>query len=223
MTKQAAHIIFWVIAGLEIMGHIFSMPIVDYTKPLLMPALLLYFKESVEDQWKPVYFWIVAGLLFSWGGDVSLMYTEINGFFLLGLSSFLLAHVCYIITFIKFSAGKMASLPIWIYGLLLGYLGFLSWLLVPGAGPMAVPVVVYGIVIITMLTFALRRKDSASTVSFRYTLLGATLFVISDSFIGINKFLMDVPFDRILIMSTYILGQYFIIQGLVLHIGQSKN
>jgi uncharacterized membrane protein YhhN len=39
---------------------------------------------------------------------------------------------------------------------------------------------------------------------------GVLLFVLSDSLIAANKFGQPVPYARVLIMSTYLLGQYFI-------------
>jgi uncharacterized membrane protein YhhN len=40
--------------------------------------------------------------------------------------------------------------------------------------------------------------------------LGAVLFIISDSLIAINKFVGDIPFPTLLIMSTYGVAQLFI-------------
>jgi uncharacterized membrane protein YhhN len=46
-------------------------------------------------------------------------------------------------------------------------------------------------------------------------LVGATLFVISDATIGFNKFVNPFGLARLFIMSTYIVGQAFIIGGLL--------
>src|SRR5262245_61343937 len=65
-------------------------------KPLLMPVLIFYFLSQAKNKW------IVGALLFSWIGDVLLMFQENNSsFFLFGLVSFLLAHICYIIFFFR--------------------------------------------------------------------------------------------------------------------------
>jgi uncharacterized membrane protein YhhN len=40
--------------------------------------------------------------------------------------------------------------------------------------------------------------------------------VISDSIIAFNKFLSPIPMSAVLIMSTYIVGQFFIAKGILL-------
>ena len=59
--------------------------------------------------------------------------------------------------------------------------------------------------------------DETNSKSFLMTTLGAGLFVISDSLIGIDKFMTDVPYAPFLIMLTYIPAQYLIMQGVMIH------
>jgi uncharacterized membrane protein YhhN len=46
---------------------------------------------------------------------------------------------------------------------------------------------------------------------------GATLFMISDSLIAINRFLEPLPRVGIWVMITYIAAQYLILTGLLKH------
>lgn len=46
-----------------------------------------------------------------------------------------------------------------------------------------------------------------------YTFVGAVLFVVSDSMIAWNKFATEIKNERVLVMSTYILAQFLIVQG----------
>jgi uncharacterized membrane protein YhhN len=46
---------------------------------------------------------------------------------------------------------------------------------------------------------------------------GALTFMISDSLLAIDKFLLPVSHASLLIMSTYIIAQFLLIQGLILH------
>ena len=67
--------------------------------------------------------------------------------------------------------------------------------------------------ILIMLLMALHRLGNVSAMSFKYVIIGAALFVISDSMIAISKFVMSFPMDGVLIMATYGVGQYLIVEG----------
>ena len=80
-------------------------------KPILIPILVGYFLSQTGTISANLKKWIIAALLFSLAGDVSLMFQEKNSlFFLLGLSAFLLAHIFYIILF--FSVRKREGISI---------------------------------------------------------------------------------------------------------------
>jgi uncharacterized membrane protein YhhN len=80
----------------------------------------------------------------------------------------------------------------------------------PGLGSMRYPVLIYGIVIsafgITALQNQITRRDATS----RILLVGAVLFIGSDSMIAINKFVEPHMVYPVAIMLTYVLAQYFI-------------
>jgi uncharacterized membrane protein YhhN len=80
---------------------------------------------------------------------------------------------------------------------------------------MRLPVIMYAIVILTMLTGAINRKEKVKKESHYLVLAGAILFVISDSVIAINKFSHQFESSGIVIMSTYIVAQYLIIAGYI--------
>jgi uncharacterized membrane protein YhhN len=52
--------------------------------------------------------------------------------------------------------------------------------------------------------------------SYGFVLIGAILFIISDSLIAINKFAFSIPLSDLWVMSTYIAAQYLIVQGVLL-------
>ncbi|HZI53973.1 MAG TPA: lysoplasmalogenase family protein, partial [Chitinophagaceae bacterium] len=69
-------------------------------KPLIVIWLLAWFIMQARMFRSPLKKWIILGLLFSWAGDVLLMFQDdYPVFFLLGLSSFLVAHLFYILFF----------------------------------------------------------------------------------------------------------------------------
>jgi uncharacterized membrane protein YhhN len=80
---------------------------------------------------------------------------------------------------------------------------------------MKLPVILYAIVILLMLSGAINRIDKVNKKSFLLVLAGAILFVVSDSAIAINKFSIKFEYSGIVIMSTYIVAQYLIITGYI--------
>ena len=185
-------------------------------KSLLMPALMAFVWLSRHQIRR--HGLILLALLFSWGGDVLLLNSE-SLFFILGLSSFLLAHVCYIIWFLQgrsidignFVQQQFPTLTL----ILVSGIGLVIWLW-PDLGDMRIPVTVYALVIATMAVAALSRKEAVSPISFRFVLAGALMFMLSDSLIAISRFGMnqgEFPFASIWIMLTYIIAQGLIIYG----------
>jgi uncharacterized membrane protein YhhN len=50
---------------------------------------------------------------------------------------------------------------------------------------------------------------------YRYFVIGALLFALSDSILAINKFHTSIHFAGVLIMLTYGLAQLFLVKGIV--------
>jgi uncharacterized membrane protein YhhN len=62
-----------------------------------------------------------------------------------------------------------------------------------------------------------------SSLPIRWVLLGAMLFIISDSFIAINKFINPFPFESYWIMSTYYAAQFMLVTGFLKSVIQNKK
>jgi uncharacterized membrane protein YhhN len=158
---------------------------------------------------------ILIALLFSWFGDIALeLDANKDMMFMTGLAFFLLAQVSYFIAFILTPGpGRpvymllMMILPVVAYGL------FLVAFLYNDLGEMRLPVIIYAMVIMAMLAAALTRAGKTGRTSFWLVLAGAALFVLSDSLLAVNKFSYALPAGSVLIMSTYVLGQYLIVTG----------
>ena len=190
------------------------------TKPLLMPVLILLYARMVSSFVGKDWF-VVAALLFSWGGDVALMLAGGERlYFLLGLVSFLVAHVFYILAFGEvrdMSAPVVLSRRPWLMIPLLAYfMGLVSVVFPALPSDMRVPVAVYTAVICAMVSFALARYRRVGDRSFALVFGGALLFMISDSIIAVNKFVCQghLPMAGAAIMSTYIVAQYLIVKGM---------
>ena len=201
-----------VFIALETIGQVWPGLI---SKALIIPILFLIYFRYVRNNVNHFHTMILAALVFSWCGDVLLQLTRFNElFFLAGLGSFLLAQVMYLIAFFS-TPGKniITGSGSWILLIVAAYGAVLIYYLWDGLGDMKIPVLIYAMVILTMLSAAIDRKGKVNRISFLLVLYGAILFVMSDSMIAINKFRYPFDLANIAIMLTYITAQYLIITG----------
>jgi uncharacterized membrane protein YhhN len=187
-----------------------------FLKPMLIPLLgfAVYFHEKF-----PLKNTLLAALLFSWIGDVILLFADIAEiYFILGLVSFLISHLIYSTLFNKQSKTKkkknsaffaLGSLIIACY--LIGMLA----LLIPSLGDLKIPVIVYATVISMMLLLAFNGYLSWEKPGNKYVFVGAISFVVSDSLLAINKFYEPIEKSSFLIMLTYLVAQYLIVVGIL--------
>lgn len=212
-------VIFWIIALADLLLTWFNKPELRWlSKPLLMPLLAIAFYLGSTKKKGRLFYFILLALFLSWGGDVLL---QMKGLFIPGLVSFLLAHVFYILYFMKTNAGNkgllqfqpLIGLPVLVYIILFLYL------LYPFLDALKIPVTVYGITIGTMLLMAINSKrkvsDDASTLFFN----GALQFVLSDSLLAVNLFAYPNQLLSLCVMITYCSAQYLIVKGALVNEG----
>ena len=173
-----------------------------FTKPILIPLLILIFITRLKSEKIQLDKLFLAGLVLSFFGDLFLLF---QWGFLPGLGSFLLAHVFYIISF-----RKKTQNSIWrFWPIILGL--FATTLLVflfPYLKEMKIPVIIYAVVIATMMYNALKTHN-------RNLIIGALLFLISDTLLSINLFLQPLMILNLLVMITYIAAQWFLVKGMI--------
>jgi uncharacterized membrane protein YhhN len=87
--------------------------------------------------------------------------------------------------------------------------------LLPHLGAMTVPVSVYSAAILAMFLTVINRWKSVSYDSFWWVLLGAIFFCLSDSLLAINLFVKPIPLGNILVITTYAIGQFMMILGVL--------
>ncbi len=202
-------LLFVLDAALHLLTTWVELPLLNHiTKPLLMVFLAGYFISQSNTQHSV---WVLLALIFSWLGDGFLMYQHVKPiYFMLGLGSFLLAHVSYMVRFSFFKTVVPIKLALIGVGVCILYGGVLLMQLWPGLGGLKLPVVSYAWVLMAMGSMAfLKTWRSQSIIT-----LGALLFIISDSLIAYDKFVQPITASRFLIMSTYIAAQFLLIQGL---------
>ncbi|WP_285961067.1 lysoplasmalogenase [Pseudomonas tohonis] len=183
-----------------------------WTKPVPILALLAWLVRSAP----PGHYrrWIVLGLLLCLAGDMLLQGSP--DFFVFGLGAFLLGHLAYIGAYLSDTRrlAPLALLPAVLFGA-----GMFAVLAQGGLGGLLVPVALYALTISAMLWRALARLGASGPGprSVRLAAAGALCFVVSDSLLGINRFVAPFEAAGLAIMLTYWLGQLGIVASAVLH------
>jgi uncharacterized membrane protein YhhN len=193
------------------------------SKPLLMPVLTFYFLAQTKMVRSHFKTWIVFALFFSWIGDIFLMFEEQRPvFFLYGLICFLVAQVFYIIFFHNIRMKESIRGNALFLLLVVIYYGILISVLSPYLGNMKLPVRIYGVVLSFMLMLAMHTILGKNKKSGLWMLIGAVLFVASDSLLAFNKFLSPFNYAEMIIMLTYGLSQLFITEGAGIYINTEE-
>ncbi|MBL7749264.1 MAG: lysoplasmalogenase [Chitinophagaceae bacterium] len=210
----------WILLFVLVLGgHITSMQVRNEElqmvfKPLIMTVLIGYFDSRISSITRGLAKWVLFAMLFSMMGDVLLLFADRNElFFLLGLSSFLLAHIFYIIFFHRVKGMEKVQSKGWTFAIVAVYYAGLIYLLAPYLKDMKVPVLVYGIVISTMFMLAMHMLYIRNKIAGKWMMTGALLFVISDSVLAVNKFYQPFDMAGVIIMLTYGAAQFSIIKG----------
>lgn len=186
-----------------------------YLKPILLPFLILEAYSSEKFKTKNL---LLSALIFSWIGDIILMFADKSElYFIFGLVSFLIAHIIFIVLFTKQEKENTSTNKLFWAGLVIVgiYLFGMLSLLYPSLGDLKIPVTVYAITISTMLLMAIKGYFNWNKPNNLTILLGAIIFVSSDSILAINKFHSALPQSGFLIMITYIVAQFLITKGIL--------
>jgi uncharacterized membrane protein YhhN len=217
MKKQYGLILFLVLLGVHIAGIQLKNESLQYiTKPLLLPVLISYFIFQAKGTVSGLKKWVLLALFFSWAGDILLLFVpEDEIFFLLGLASFLLAHIFYIVFFHQVRVKEAVKGNPWLLVIVVIYYGALISWLSPYLGEMKIPVRIYGIVISFMFMLAMHMPAIKNKPAGTWMMWGALLFVLSDSVLAINKFYNAFEPAGVIIMFTYGLAQLFIVKGAI--------
>lgn len=187
-----------------------------YLKPALIPLLGfgVYFHPKFLSRRI-----LLNALIFSWIGDVILIFADIAEiYFILGLVSFLIAHITYCVLFNKQIIGEIQINKV-LFGLgslvIAFYLTAIILVLMPNLGDLKIPVIVYAAVISTMLLFAFNGYLIWKKPGALYIFLGAITFVISDSILAFDKFHAPIEKSSFFIMLMYLVAQYLIVVGII--------
>jgi uncharacterized membrane protein YhhN len=153
--------------------------------------------------------WFIdAGILFSLGGDVALLFPAKNAF-LVGLAVFLGAHLSYIVAFARVAGGALLAPATLGCG---AFMALASTLLLrrlwPATAGLRAPLVAYAIAIsLTVATaFAASTAHGAGSLPFTGA-VGASLFYVGDASLALDRFHRPIRFAPVLTLGVYWLGQ----------------
>ncbi len=178
------------------------------TKPATLVALIAV-ALSIEPVEPAVRAWFVAGLVLSLVGDVVLLGDD--AWFVAGLGAFLAGHLAYIAGFVVAPSWRwgylaLAALPV------AALVATAGRRIIAGAAArdsrLAGPVVAYLVIISAMLL-------AAAAAGNAWAVIGAALFVVSDTILGWNRFVGPSALAAPAIMITYHLAQAALVISLV--------
>lgn len=178
---------------------------VRFVLKLLPSVVLLLFLLKLKGADK-VY--MIIALVFCASGDVFLDVSREN-LFMGGLISFALAHLIYFIYFLR-SYTKPDLKKVLILVILLVYGLVLGWYLKAAPEKLQIPVWIYLGIIILMAMAAVTAHNV------HYLLyIGVIVFILSDTVLAINKFIVSFGFATPLNITLYFVSQYCIVMGIV--------
>lgn len=164
--------------------------------PVLVLAVLVFRAQPQPGQ-RPA----VSALAISALADMVIEFS-----FLGGLATFLVAHLFYIAAFTRIESRPRPRrlVPVLLWAVLV------LPVLVRHAGPLAGPVLIYGLVIFGMIWRAAAAVAALGMNNATIALVGAVFFGISDTLLGYSRFVAAVPLSGSAVMGTYWSGQFLI-------------
>ena len=225
MKKTFWLIFFFLNLAAHLSGIYFAIDVLQViTKPLIVIFLVGYFLTALKTQTDPVKKWILAALFFSWAGDILLIFQPTSvKFFLAGLVSFLFAHIFYIIFFHIIRIRENIKSKWLLLLIVVIYYGSMISFLSPYLNNLKLPVRIYGAFISFMFMLAMYMLFIKNKSAGRWMMIGALLFLISDSVLAINKFYLSFEWSGIIIMLTYGLAQLFIALGAIDYVRKNNS
>ncbi len=153
--------------------------------------------------------WMVAGLVFSLGGDVFLMLPE--RWFIAGLVSFLIGHIAYVVGLglaPTSTAGLAVGLAVVVASAATVGRSIVTTVRAGSHTALTAPVIAYIAVISAMVIAAFGTTAAAA-------IIGALLFYASDSILAWNRFVRPIRNGGLAVMVTYHLAQAGLVAWIV--------
>ena len=170
------------------------------TSLILLAALIT--PAWLSNRYAPL---VAAGLTFSLAGDIFLMLSDKR--FIWGLASFLVAHLCTILAFTAragFRESPWISLPFITAG------AVIVAQIASRARGLRWPATLYALVLVAMAWRACATWAVLGSLPALLAMVGAGLFVVSDTLLAINRFVRRFSVAQVLVLGTYYAAQALI-------------
>ena len=167
-------------------------------------SLLIFISLKREYSWR-----IAFGIIFSSLGDFFLLSKLFDNYFIVGMGCFFIAMICYLTIFIhtelktNFSYNRItycASI------LSLSLLLIITILSRESNHILQIGITIYFTLVTIVSMFAITHNN-------KFLIIGLLLFYISDILIGINDWIIKIPFYTYLNLLFYYSGQIFIVKS----------
>lgn len=216
MSNLIFLMLFIIMSCLNLIGNKLKIVLLKViSKPLLMPLLLLFYINSVEEN----NIFIILALVFSFFGDLFLMIDKKKIFFTFGLINFLFGHILYIVSFIG-ETSFFSNTPNWYMLILFIYIS-IAYIIIRELNPyisdIKIPVYIYMVTLIIMSFSSFSLIWYYDGIKAWLPAIGSVLFVISDTLLAFNTFKKPLKNGGYKIMVTYLLAQFFIVTGFILY------
>jgi uncharacterized membrane protein YhhN len=211
VLNAVLHIVF-IIFGKETLRRI--------SKVLIVPLLLaVYFAGAGNKPFLPI-----VALVLGWIGDVLLIRIDKKIFLNLGLASFLLGHLCYIICFLQIlgffspasTAGKINIPAIIIFIPPAIVLGVIVFRLIKPLKELYFPVIIYMAFLEILTLFGFQVSFFNPVFAGVLILSGCLCFMISDTILAYYTFRKLKRSGSVFLMGYYMLAQAEIILGIMM-------
>ena len=182
------------------------------TKPLLMPLLAGSLATTAGNS--PLRTPVLAAQAGGWVGDVFLL-SEKRKPFLIGTAGFALGHFAYVSAFSQRRASTglpEARSTRTLAGIWAATAPVMALSAARRDRALGLPVAAYSMTLTSMAISANRLSPSTSSTARRLATAGSLLFLSSDSMLGLRKFVLADPPDRLesAVMATYTAGQFLL-------------
>jgi uncharacterized membrane protein YhhN len=215
----------WVYAGLAVVDSLLAgsgRPAAHRTryatKPLLMPTLVASLVTDRAARRSPLRTSTVVAQLAGWGGDLALLRHGTKPF-VVGAGSFAVGHAAYITGFRRHGRRRAELVQSTSARTVAA-----AWLtsgpvLAVAAGrkerALGPAVLGYATILAAMAATATGLRSDVPPAARRSTVAGAGLFLVSDTMLGVRKFVLrtETPRLEFAVMATYTAGQYLLARG----------
>jgi uncharacterized membrane protein YhhN len=172
-------------------------------KPLASTGFIALALVAGASEAGPYGFWVVIALLFCWWGDVLLIPGDPAAVFRIGILSFLLGHVAYVLAFLQRGFDPLAG-GVTAVLLIVPVILVVRWLRPHVPPDLATPVFAYIGVISIMLICAIAASAHSGQIAIA---VGATLFYFSDIAVARDRFIAPGFVNRSWGLPFYYAGQ----------------